>query len=164
MWSKMEDQATSSDYEYGDEWDWDKEDPRQYCHHGKFIGSWWGPDILCMDCEIGEDPTLNEILQSTQVRIDKYEMYIEYLKNIIMHTIDIIEKDVSGYNFLSDFNPHIEQMMNQYKKVVSALNNEKKEVYEKYIVFCEDPETDRDILYKIHRHEIKEFNRMKSNG
>lgn len=43
------------DYEYGDEWDWDKSDPRQYCKHGTFIGSWWGPDIMCFKCEIGDD-------------------------------------------------------------------------------------------------------------
>lgn len=44
------------DYQYGDEWDWDKEDPRQYCKHGTFIGSWWGPDIMCFKCEIGDEP------------------------------------------------------------------------------------------------------------
>lgn len=43
------------DYQYGDEWDWDKNDPRQYCKHGTFIGSWWGPDLMCWKCEIGED-------------------------------------------------------------------------------------------------------------
>jgi hypothetical protein len=39
------------EYEYGDEWDWDKNDSSQYCKHGNFIGSWWGPDILCILCE-----------------------------------------------------------------------------------------------------------------
>jgi len=43
------------DYEYGDEWDWDKGDSRQYCKHGTFIGSWWGPDLMCWKCEIGDD-------------------------------------------------------------------------------------------------------------
>lgn len=43
------------DYQYGDEWDWDKNDPRQYCKHGTFIGSWWGPDLMCWKCEIGDD-------------------------------------------------------------------------------------------------------------
>jgi hypothetical protein len=42
------------DYQYGDEWDWDKSDPSQYCRHGRFIGSWWGPDIMCMACELGD--------------------------------------------------------------------------------------------------------------
>ena len=46
----------NDDYEYGDEWDWDKNDSSQYCEHGKFIGSWWGPDILCGKCEAGDGP------------------------------------------------------------------------------------------------------------
>ncbi len=44
------------DYQYGDEWDWDQNDKSQYCRHGKFIGSWWGPDILCGYCEAGDGP------------------------------------------------------------------------------------------------------------
>lgn len=47
--------SIDEDYQYGDEWDWDKSDPRQYCKHGTFIGSWWGPDIMCYHCEIGDD-------------------------------------------------------------------------------------------------------------
>jgi hypothetical protein len=42
------------DYEPGDEFDWDRNDSRQYCKHGTFIGSWWGPDILCGPCEMGD--------------------------------------------------------------------------------------------------------------
>ena len=42
------------DYVYGDEWDWDRNDRSQYCKHGTFIGSWWGPDILCGRCEEGD--------------------------------------------------------------------------------------------------------------
>ena len=38
-----------------DQWDWDITDDSQYCKHGKFIGSWWGPDILCGHCELGDD-------------------------------------------------------------------------------------------------------------
>ena len=44
----------SDDYQIGDEYDWDMSDRSQYCKHGKFIGSWWGPDILCGYCEAGE--------------------------------------------------------------------------------------------------------------
>ena len=46
--------AIDDDYEIGDEFDWDRNDRSQYCKHGKFIGSWWGPDILCGACEFGE--------------------------------------------------------------------------------------------------------------
>lgn len=34
-------------------YDADHDDPRQYCRHGTFIGSWWGPDYLCWACEEG---------------------------------------------------------------------------------------------------------------
>ena len=39
------------DYEPGDEFDWDRNDDNQYCKHGTFIGSWWGPDLMCLACE-----------------------------------------------------------------------------------------------------------------
>ena len=35
-------------------YDADVADPSQYCRHGTFIGSWWGPDYLCGACEMGE--------------------------------------------------------------------------------------------------------------
>jgi hypothetical protein len=44
----------NDDYQTGDEFDWDQSDSSQYCRHGRFIGSWWGPDILCGACEAGE--------------------------------------------------------------------------------------------------------------
>lgn len=37
-------------------YDADVTDASQYCKHGTFIGSWWGPDYLCVWCETGEDP------------------------------------------------------------------------------------------------------------
>ena len=43
--------SRENDYEQGDEYDWDRNDSSQYCKHGNFIGSWWGPDILCGACE-----------------------------------------------------------------------------------------------------------------
>ena len=42
----------SDDYEPGDEFDWDRNDDNQYCKHGTFIGSWWGPDLMCLACEM----------------------------------------------------------------------------------------------------------------
>ena len=44
------------DYQTGDEFDWDKSDSSQYCEHGTFIGSWWGPDLMCGRCEGGHNP------------------------------------------------------------------------------------------------------------
>jgi hypothetical protein len=46
--------SIDEDYRYGDEWDWDQSDPAQYCEHGTFIGSWWGPDLMCWRCEMGD--------------------------------------------------------------------------------------------------------------
>lgn len=36
-------------------YDADVTDRSQYCKHGVFIGSWWGPDYMCFRCEMGED-------------------------------------------------------------------------------------------------------------
>lgn len=44
-----------TDYEEGDQYDWDRNDDNQRCKHGTFIGSWWGPDVLCGACEFGDD-------------------------------------------------------------------------------------------------------------
>ena len=41
------------DYTEGDRWVWDQSDGSQYCKHGTFIGSWWGPDLMCWACEDG---------------------------------------------------------------------------------------------------------------
>src|SRR5262245_5359440 len=34
-------------------YDADHDDANQYCIHGTWIGSWWGPDYLCYYCEDG---------------------------------------------------------------------------------------------------------------
>jgi hypothetical protein len=41
------------DYRPGDEFDWDQSRDDQHCQHGTFIGSWWGPDLMCQWCEDG---------------------------------------------------------------------------------------------------------------
>lgn len=41
----------SCDAQYAGGYDADRDDPSQYCKHGTFIGSWWGPDYLCGQCE-----------------------------------------------------------------------------------------------------------------
>jgi hypothetical protein len=43
------------DYTEDDRYDWDRNDSSQYCKHGNFIGSWWGPDLMCLACEMGDD-------------------------------------------------------------------------------------------------------------
>lgn len=34
-------------------YDADFSDAKQYCRHGTWIGSWWGPDYMCSKCEMG---------------------------------------------------------------------------------------------------------------
>lgn len=43
----------NDDYTEDDRYDWDRTDPDQHCKHGTFIGSWWGPDLMCWACEQG---------------------------------------------------------------------------------------------------------------
>ena len=53
-------------------YDADIDDPGQYCSHGTFIGSWWGPDYLCYYCETGEEPP-------TQFQVD-FQAFARRLK------------------------------------------------------------------------------------
>lgn len=60
------------DYTEGDRYDWDQSDPRQHCKHGTFIGSWWGPDILCGPCEDGSpDITIRQLREAKQDVVDR---------------------------------------------------------------------------------------------
>jgi hypothetical protein len=57
------------DYQPGDEYDWDQSDPRQRCRHGTFIGSHWGPDLLCRFCEDGTtDEEFARLVQAEHLR------------------------------------------------------------------------------------------------
>lgn len=40
-------------YNETDGYDADHGDESQFCIHGTFIGSWWGPDYMCGYCENG---------------------------------------------------------------------------------------------------------------
>lgn len=42
-----------TDADEGLGYDADHDDPAQYCVHGNWVGSWWGPDYLCGYCEDG---------------------------------------------------------------------------------------------------------------
>jgi hypothetical protein len=46
----------SDDYDEMLGYDADHSDLKQFCRHGTFIGSWWGPDYMCYWCEMGEEP------------------------------------------------------------------------------------------------------------
>lgn len=50
-------------------YDADHDDPSQYCRHGTWIGSWWGPDYLCGWCEDGISvEEMNRILDAQAER------------------------------------------------------------------------------------------------
>lgn len=51
-------------------YDADVGDPSQYCEHGTFIGSWWGPDYLCANCEMGYDTLYSAVRLRREVWID----------------------------------------------------------------------------------------------
>lgn len=44
MWGDLYDEDTDTFYS----------DESCYCKHGKYVGTPGGPDILCLDCEIGD--------------------------------------------------------------------------------------------------------------
>ena len=56
------------DYTEEDRWDWDRSDMAQRCKHGTFTGSWWGPDLMCGACEMGDpDITVNDVLKRKEM-------------------------------------------------------------------------------------------------
>jgi hypothetical protein len=75
-------QHDHDDYTEDDRWDWDRNDDSQYCAHGTFIGSSWGPDILCHWCESGvsvDEYIADQICSWIQNR--HHDLYVEYLSN-----------------------------------------------------------------------------------
>lgn len=72
----------TDDYTESDRWDWDQSDESQHCEHGTFIGSWWGPDILCHWCEAGisadeaEQIEMQHLLREATDKIDRMNKFI----------------------------------------------------------------------------------------
>jgi hypothetical protein len=74
------------DYDEQLGYDADHNDSSQYCRHGSFIGSWWGPDYLCGYCESGEKPPTAEELEEIQrakdkIRIDHFDRVVAILQD-----------------------------------------------------------------------------------
>lgn len=55
-------------------YDGDTNDPSQYCEHGTWIGSWWGPDILCGLCESGipMEELLVARVEESRARLERF--------------------------------------------------------------------------------------------
>lgn len=141
------------DYKEGDQWDWDAYDPNQYCRHGNFIGSWWGPDILCGNCEMGEDPTLQEMLDQYDERIRKLNEHIKYARDIATYSLDVINTDSNGYAFLNVLSGSLQSIISDCKKGINTLLEQRAETFHKFSRFSDDDENDRGILYKRHSYE-----------
>lgn len=47
-------------------YDADHSDETQYCRHGVWVGSWWGPDYLCQWCEMGASLEAMRYIQACQ--------------------------------------------------------------------------------------------------
>lgn len=90
--------ATDQDAHLG--YDADHDDPRQYCKHGTFIGSWWGPDYLCMDCELGttdREYVLGSLHQS-----------IAYQRNMLAKIYPFTDEDVLvNFQQVFPYNVHL---------------------------------------------------------
>lgn len=53
-----------------------------YCVHGTYIGTWWGPDYMCGTCEMGV--TDDEIaLGSARVIVDRWDTRMSMVNNVI---------------------------------------------------------------------------------
>lgn len=70
------------------EYDGDLQDENQRCEHGKFIGSWWGPDILCGYCESGIS---TEEMERGHLQGRRYNE--RHLLRMMVETIRIIHKE-----------------------------------------------------------------------
>src|SRR5210317_2672780 len=144
-------------------YDEDVNDLRQYCHHGTFIGSWWGPDYMCAHCEYDEkDPSLNDKLDAINNSIDRigYQeaAVYDFIQRLIAQSESFNEqsKKTIADTYLND--------LDVWEKRRSHLKSEIKKITEMYAHLC-DPELgydDHDILRKYHRQEIDKF--LAENG
>jgi len=89
------------DYTEADRWDWDYTADDQHCEHGTFIGSWWGPDLMCQWCEAGITPA--EVEQIEQVaRIEEATSIIRRMERLVKDLCDSLGI-AKGTEIVSDF-------------------------------------------------------------
>jgi hypothetical protein len=141
-----------NDYTEEDRWDWDQNDPRQICRHGSFIGSWWGPDIMCFKCEMGEDPTVNEMIREEWSKIRRLETKNEAIVDFASKIIPLVNNEgkTTVSHALVEYLENYTNKIDGYKENIEYIKNT-------FGPFSDDWEDDRNVLYKAHRHEIDEF-------
>lgn len=145
------------DYTEADRWDWDYGDPRQRCRHGNFIGSAWGPDILCGDCEsMQDDPSLNDMLREIDRNISKIQHEFNGMSNFISTYISSNGSNVKD----PAFSEAVLETMKRFDERRNLLQEDRKRLIEKYEPFCEDGDwDDTSILWKYHREMIRQFDK-----
>lgn len=143
------------DYTEDDRWDWDRDDPTQYCRHGSFIGSSWGPDILCGACEsMNDDPSLNDMLRDVDRNISKIQHQHDGMGIFISTYIGKNDGQVKDLGF----SEAVLETMKRFDERRSLLQEDRKKLIEKYEPFCEDGNwDDKYVLYNYHCHLIDEF-------
>jgi hypothetical protein len=79
-------------------YDADVSDPSQYCRHGTFIGSWWGPDYMCGACESGEEPV--DAWAERKKRRTRYnrghgsdKIGTKTLRELVAHMLELAEQE-----------------------------------------------------------------------
>lgn len=66
-------------------YDADHDDASQFCEHGNFIGSWWGPDYLCQWCEDGISVAemRSIIMAARQREADEIERWADHALRVL---------------------------------------------------------------------------------
>lgn len=145
------------DYTEEDRWDWDYNDIRQRCRHGAFIGSSWGPDIICGKCEMGEDPTIAEMLLELYTRTKRIDDSVQTITTFVGKIAPLIDGE-SKAAVLDKFQEFLEERI----RIHDEIQKESDYIKQTYGPFSDDWHTDRDVLYKYHRHQIAEFESRKN--
>ena len=103
------------------EYDGDLQDEAQRCEHGKFIGSWWGPDILCHYCEEGisvEDMNRRHLSEKWYIADKTFRMIVLAVNTI--HQEGRIELPL-----LIEFQKNVNQLV-QVLEEMAALDEREK--------------------------------------
>lgn len=148
--------SIDDDYTEADRWDWDYNDFRQRCRHGQFIGSSWGPDIICGRCEMGEDPTIAEMLREIYAETKRLDDSAQVVTNFVSKIAPFLEGE-SRTAVLAKFQETLEEKIALHEE----LSSKSEWIKKTYGPFSDDWLTDRDVLDKYHRHQIAEFESRK---
>jgi hypothetical protein len=135
-----------------DRYDWDTSDPRQHCRHGKFIGSWWGPDVLCGQCEYGQDPSINEMIEVYYNQIDRKYIESQAVTDFMMGYIKDESNDFDSEALTEAYFDFLKSKDDSIKKCRESIQA----TIDYYEQFTND-RNDRNVLYMAHRYNIQKY-------